>query len=297
MSSKITTNEKPLVLRESNFLDGDLNYLLKLEESNSNQDSSFHEHDFGELCLLLSGTATYVVEHGKCVMTPYDFVIIPSHTLHKFEAHENKGPYRIYTLWCHSSFAKKLSSKKTDLTSEFAHSFVNRNLFFRDPELAVNVKNYFEKILELEKSEGFGSDLLVENTFREYLISLSRYLVEKRENIIVPTSNKTIAGLVKYVEEHLSEDLSLPKIANALGLDAFYLSHLFSKEIGVTIHRYIVDKRLSQSKIMIEENLDTKTIIQKIGFKDESHFIQSFKKLYGITPKKYRQMVYKRYHQ
>ncbi|MCR4562370.1 MAG: AraC family transcriptional regulator, partial [Bacilli bacterium] len=93
---------------------------------------------------------------------------------------------------------------------------------------------------------------------------------------------------IEYIEKHLDSELTLQNIAEYLQLDSFYLSHLFSKEVGITLHKYIIKKSMNKAKLMIDDGFPIKEVVSKTGFKDESHFIQSFKKEFNITPNKYR---------
>ena len=58
--------------------------------------------------------------------------------------------------------------------------------------------------------------------------------------------------------------------------------------VGTTIHKYVVKKRLNYAKKMLDEGYNVKQITKMVGFNDESHFIQTFKKEFNMTPNKYK---------
>ncbi|MFR3345033.1 MAG: helix-turn-helix domain-containing protein [Anaerobutyricum sp.] len=68
-----------------------------------------------------------------------------------------------------------------------------------------------------------------------------------------------------------------------------YCSRLFSQETGMTFSKYLIQYRLKKAKTLLE-NKDMKIsfIAFEVGYNDVSHFIQSFKKSYGLTPEEYR---------
>ena len=103
--------------------------------------------------------------------------------------------------------------------------------------------------------------------------------------IICATKNSVL------YKHRVLNNLSLNDIAQYIGLDPFYLSHIFSKEVGSTIHKYVVKKRLNLAKKKLDEGYNIKQIIKMIGFNDESHFIQTFKKEYNMTPNKYKNKI------
>ena len=68
-----------------------------------------------------------------------------------------------------------------------------------------------------------------------------------------------------------------------------YCSRLFSQETGMNFSKYLIQYRLKKAKTLLE-NKDMKIsfIAFEVGYNDVSHFIQSFKKSYGLTPEEYR---------
>ena len=167
--------------------------------------------------------------------------------------------------------------------------FGNHNYLIRDPEFSVYIKSYLEKIVNLEKEKSYGYDLLIDNTIREIFISMNRYFSINLDSRIVPLRNKIISEIINYVDNNLDKDLTLKEIAEYLNLDPYYVSHFFSKRTGITLRKYIIKKRLIVAKTLLDQGMEMQEVIKRIGFNDISHFIQSFKKEYGLTPRKYQQ--------
>ena len=68
-----------------------------------------------------------------------------------------------------------------------------------------------------------------------------------------------------------------------------YLSYLFKKETGITVHKFIQDKRLETAKNLLKQNeYSCMDIAAMLCFSSQSHFIKSVKDKYGLTPKEYR---------
>lgn len=252
-----------------------------------------HEHDFMEIFIYLSGSLTYVIEQGSFALKEFDILIVPPHTLHELIIKDKNVLYKRIVLWIYPQYIKQLSSSNTDLLKGILEFSKNGNYLIRNPEFTFTIKPYLEKIIKLEEEKKYGYDLLIENTFRELFIIINEFL-EKHNNVIEATGNPVVLKTINYIENNLTSSLSLNEIAEHVGLDAFYLSHLFSKEVGTTIHKYVIKKRLSLAKKKLDEGFNVKEIIHQIGFRDESHFIQTFKKEYKLTPNKYKQLIKKR---
>jgi AraC-like DNA-binding protein len=88
--------------------------------------------------------------------------------------------------------------------------------------------------------------------------------------------------------EYCDTGLYIPEIANRLNISAKHLGHLFREEQGLSIPEYLNDYRMEQaSKLLLEENILVSEVMLKVGIENESHFYRSFKRCFGMTPRKY----------
>ena len=94
---------------------------------------------------------------------------------------------------------------------------------------------------------------------------------------------------IDYISKHITESISGVDVANALGLNRDYLSHLFQKETGCPLQRFILRKKCETSCYMLKNSSISCTDISSfLGFASCSHYIKGFREEYGITPGKYR---------
>ena len=102
--------------------------------------------------------------------------------------------------------------------------------------------------------------------------------------------SKIVEEIVHYVEDNYYKNISLRELAeNKYFVNYSYCSRLFSQETGMNFSKYLIQYRLKKAKTLLE-NKDMKIsfIAFEVGYNDVSHFIQSFKKSYGLTPEEYR---------
>ncbi|WP_309119590.1 AraC family transcriptional regulator [Paenibacillus sp.] len=97
----------------------------------------------------------------------------------------------------------------------------------------------------------------------------------------------------RYIGERvLDNNLSLTSIADHFGMAPQYISGFFKKQNRVNLNEFIVDSRMQVAKkLLAETNLTMMQIAQHIGYANDIGFIRVFKKLEGITPGKYREMI------
>lgn len=94
---------------------------------------------------------------------------------------------------------------------------------------------------------------------------------------------------VAYIESHFKEDLSLNKLADMFHFEVSYFSKLLKKRFGMTYTEYVTKLRIDRAKEYLRK---TDYVIEKIayavGYKDDKHFREMFKKYVGVSPAKYR---------
>lgn len=108
--------------------------------------------------------------------------------------------------------------------------------------------------------------------------------------------SRHVMSALQYISEHLTETISVDDISEALGLNKSYLCSLFKRETGFTIGAWIEKKK---NELAVDYLMNTDIpyidISNALGFRSYSYFIQTFKKLNGTTPARYRKNNYKRY--
>ena len=118
-------------------------------------------------------------------------------------------------------------------------------------------------------------------------ISMFENTVQKEEGI---SEEQPILRIVRYMQEHLSEEISLTVLADQFHLSAQYISQLFKNEIGVNFLAYLTNIRMELAKkLLLSTSLSIAEISDKTGYSDYRVFTKVFKKTEGVTPSQYRQ--------
>lgn len=104
-------------------------------------------------------------------------------------------------------------------------------------------------------------------------------------------SQEIVALIRDYIDEHFSENVSLKTLANTkLYMNVSYLSRLFKAATGTSFRTYLTDVRMHKAAQMLSLRDDSVThIAVDCGYTDVSHFIQLFRRRYGMTPNAYRE--------
>lgn len=156
-----------------------------------------------------------------------------------------------------------------------------------NPELAFSMADAFVRYMEdnlFDEGSVFDSIHEAEMEFAKLVQKLGSK--DMHNPIIRQTKN--------YISRHMHEKISVAKMADYIGVNANYLSTLFSRIENKTITDYILDERLYLCENMLKySEYSIQEIAAYFAFSSQSHFAKLFKRTYGITPSEYRKR-YKR---
>lgn len=106
--------------------------------------------------------------------------------------------------------------------------------------------------------------------------------------------SKQITRCVDYIYNNLHKRILISELAQYTGLNPSYLSRLFKKETGSTVTEYIQNKKIETAKNMLKYSSYLQSEIASIlAFPNQSYFVEVFKKIVGMTPKKYQDMYFR----
>lgn len=141
-----------------------------------------------------------------------------------------------------------------------------------------------------------NKDIVSVSTYAEFfsLLGLLDTIVleaSAREPHMQPTisqSQKTVNNIIAYINEHLTENLTLADVADYFFMNKDYLARLFKKHTHATIGHYISMQKISMAQGMLAEGMTVAQVQEKMGFTSYAYFFKFFKKMTGVSPSHYR---------
>lgn len=116
------------------------------------------------------------------------------------------------------------------------------------------------------------------------LYSFSRFAA------LAPKGNSLINRIIELTEENFKDNsFSINTVAEELGYNTKYISHIFKEKSGVTYSEYLRDLRIKYAISLFDHGIDSvKNVAALSGFSDPLYFSTVFKKCVGVTPKEYK---------
>lgn len=283
-------------MKDINNKVGYLNDNFKIFHIRDKKDIKFeyHHHDFSKIVILIDGDLTYYIEGKAYILKPWDILFINKNEIHKPVVNPGKYYERI-VIWLNPDFMSKYAQGNNDLLKCFEVAIKNNyNLLRLNMKSIEIIKNIIQDIQSCDNSNEFGSEILKESLFVQLMVLMNRLFLnsDKNRDLEDIQYDKTIEGVLNYINSNLENDLSIDTIASKFFISKYYLMRKFKSQIGSSIHNYIIQKRLILAKSLISEGLTMSNVCSKCGFNDYSSFVRAFKKVYGVSPSNYNPTIH-----
>lgn len=99
---------------------------------------------------------------------------------------------------------------------------------------------------------------------------------------------KIIEEVLNFITENYAQKISLEQIAKRYFINPSYFSQLFKNTTGQTFSNYLIGLRIQKAKELLGlGSLKVYQVAAMVGYEDEKHFSQIFKKYTGLSPSEY----------
>ena len=255
-----------------------------------------HSHTQFEITLVNSGSGEYTTENAAYPMQPGDIFIFSSNEIHYITKVNEEGlsitNLHFEPRYLNEEFSESLGDSYLNFCFSHSPQFRNRIAATEAETLRnhhIMIKNEF-----LEHQDQYA--LAIRAHLHLILIELLRNhnyrssAVTEKKNILFD-----ILSVYQYIDQHLSEELTLKSLANIAGLSPNYFSHIFKQLNGISLWEYINAKRIEKAIYLIrsgEHRLTVLDIAMECGFNNTVNFNKTFKKQTGVTPSELRRNPY-----
>lgn len=252
--------------------------------------AQFHYHDFWEVYTFLSGTVTYHIEDKVYHLCAGDVLVIPPGKMHCPHITFQSEDYERIVLMVSIPMIHTVDDDSHYLWNSFQRIEQEEQYLFhlsqRDFSTYTSLLHDFVRYEEEE--EGRGQALVQ----RAYLVLLFQhifnYLSANDPVTADGSAGNIIPAVIAYINEHLSEPLSLERLSEHFSVSKYHLIRKFKSYTNSTVYDYIISKRISLAKRLLREGASATNACMQCGFSDYSNFYKSFQAKTGMTPAQFK---------
>ena len=274
-------------LSRASIYHGDYNCIMRNPDCEFEADT--HYHDFYEVQFYLSGNGKILLGDKKYTLGQGDVVLVNIFQPHRL-LYTNKVFYERFCIDLDPSFLLAACTDNSNLLELFNEESPNFPIYHMTMEQLSNYLNMFIKYENISLEN--GRDILERSILYEILANLYNDLCKNGLHTKTDKhSISIIAELVRYINDHLGEDLSLELLAAQVSYSTFHLCRTFKKYTGYTLTKYITSKRIEYVKNLMRNGLSISDACLKAGFNNYSYFYKTFKSLVGVNPQDYQMQI------
>ena len=229
-------------------------------------------HSYHEILLYLKGDMELFTADGRRPLEEASILIIPKETYHFLKPLSTPRFRRLKISFPEGTLAQTPLSR---LMQGF-------KLLCAPSE---EIRGICERLCAAVSSEGESAPFYAYAAFLSLIAALDMQALGAAAEPRVPPSAQ-MAKAAAYVAQNLGGDLNVKALAAALHVSPSGITHLFKKEFGIPIHKYVLQKRLVHAKHLIEKGELLTTIYADLGFRDYSSFYKAYCNYFGHAPSK-----------
>ena len=261
-----------------------------MNHPNAKFDYPIHCHPEYEINLVMKTSGTRVVGDYEEAFSDLDIVMT--------------GPY-VPHVWKSDLLTNHVITIQfsSDLLS---FQMINKRLFMPIRQLLVDstqglqfygseAERIRDEIMELTRIQGFQTATKFLTLLNFMAAAPRRKLVSnmyESENFVNSSKSRRITKACKYIEENISQKISLAEVAALVNMSESAFSHFFKKKTGISFITYVNNLRVAKAcDLLASTSLSASEICYDCGFNNKSNFIRIFTKRKNMTPIEYRNHI------
>lgn len=295
--SKHPKRSMPYIIEDINALNYRQNENFKVSAHGKYEAVPEHRHEYLEMMFVYNGSITHVIDGNDVVLNKGDFCILDTRTVHEIKKSGEEDEAVNFVMdksFFSSEFLSRLSGNK--LFSGFIANALYKNGSKKHLVIATKddkkVRDYSLNIM----CEYFDPDPFCSDAIENLLLLLFNELMRiwKRQNgqdiLDDPGNTPNFRAILRYIETNYST-VTLKSAASRFGYSPKYFSKMLSEELGQSFTDIKHDICMKQAAFLLSNSeLSISDVASSVGFVNYSFFYSLFKKKFGMTPAKFREI-------
>lgn len=251
------------------------------------------KHNFWELCYVINGEVTLILENNETQLKSKDIYFIPPDKTHRYLS-DSSNKNEIFVI-CFETFSYSMKSLggSAFCTDDTIKDCLQKIIAEYENTFFMNEDDH----LDVLENPNFGGQQAIILQLEYLIICLLRKLsIEKNPDVVFFYEEDFYANLCGIITDYLRENvytkLSLENICNKVNYSKSFLCKIFKEQMGETLFSYFNRLKTEEAKKLLEEtDLSVTAISNELGFTNTKYFGALFKKLEGISPTEYKNLI------
>ncbi len=240
-----------------------------------------HNHNFFEMDIYESGNISYVAGNQEIFPKKGDIIIFPPDIFHTAKLSE-KSQYERYVLYFSGDIFNFLGHDSLPLLFKSNHISCRTV----EPEKRCELFYLLEKI-EYAVQRGHAESGLLAFAYILQLFNLiSQHTLINKDSISAIPQN--ILNVKTYVDENFNILNTTTEIADHFFYSREYVSRMFKQYFNINLSEYLVSKKISCAKQVLEEGKSVNYAFDIAGYRSMSSFVNAFRTHTSMTPSEYK---------
>lgn len=270
-------------------------YWLKKTEYNVNVKLQFkgnspHNHSFFEIHFLTEGTICYKINDEIIELQAGDFLVASPYTTHNVVSGSDVVKKIAIGFDLHIDEQNYLFSKLEKMKSVPYHYGRYNNCIILPLQLILNEMDMKDHNADFLKRSLLNAFML--SLMKELPLSDESYEESETEKTEIDTSDESVyLAVVKYLDLNMDRIVSIEELSNVLTISESQLKRRLFRYSGIS-YRTIREKiKIARARELLATNMSMAQISEAIGISNEYNFNRFFKRIEGITPGKFREIL------
>lgn len=247
-----------------------------------------HTHDALEIYFTLTDLPDVLLGDTVSGVARGSLIVIPPHCVHQL-FNQKLTVYERYIITLNSNWLSAVFAADHELIT-YADITAKPLVIHLADECVEELRAKLDVYLNKNKESITISDYA---DFFALLSSIDEYITEGMEKnsehkFSISDAQKKVNDIIAYINDHLTEPMTLEGIADEFHLNKDYLGRLFKEHTHATAGHYISVQRVGLAQNMLAEGKTVTEVQEALGFTSYAYFFKFFKKMTGISPSRYR---------
>ena len=227
---------------------------------------------------IVSGKGSYTINNKTYTLHENQGFLIPPDTVTYYEA-DKEDPWSY--MWI------GFNGVKAETYLNYAN--LNEDNVTFEYSKDDTLKNYINEMLQL-KELNFSNELKLEGILYLFMSALVQCRKDDGNAKAFRSTEIYLEKSIEYIEKNYANNIKINDIANYIGINRSYLTHIFKKNINISPQEFLLNYKIDKACTLLKSSeLSIKAESKSIGYSDPLTFSKIFKKVKGESPKNYRE--------